>query len=337
MTDSNSSLNEVPALLEERRRYEGWLTALDARRDSTPAHVFERVLTDYRGRLERVANQLATHRQAIEDERASVQSRITLLDAEERIRRDERAELELRAHVGELGESDAAVAFHAVDQVIQQLAGERGGLDGRVRELDEMLDGSAPRTMGSNDATGAVGDPPVVASGTAEAQTEARPAGETDPEVNEPALSQPQDVADEPNAEQRDERATTSFAAPQTPSGSFDELAFLDAVVGNGGNGPSSAQSADPMRPSLSDDPIGLRDDPESDSLLVGLDTSRTASSQSPEDGPLAANVTANNPIVLRATGATEQTKTLKCNDCGAMNYPTEWYCERCGAELAAL
>ena len=27
----------------------------------------------------------------------------------------------------------------------------------------------------------------------------------------------------------------------------------------------------------------------------------------------------------------------LKCNECGAMNYPTEWYCERCGAELAAL
>jgi uncharacterized OB-fold protein len=29
--------------------------------------------------------------------------------------------------------------------------------------------------------------------------------------------------------------------------------------------------------------------------------------------------------------------KTLKCTDCGAMNRPTEWYCERCGAELAAL
>jgi hypothetical protein len=29
--------------------------------------------------------------------------------------------------------------------------------------------------------------------------------------------------------------------------------------------------------------------------------------------------------------------KTLKCGECGAMNLPTEWYCERCGAELAAL
>lgn len=29
--------------------------------------------------------------------------------------------------------------------------------------------------------------------------------------------------------------------------------------------------------------------------------------------------------------------KTLKCKECGTMNVPTEWYCESCGAELAAL
>jgi hypothetical protein len=27
--------------------------------------------------------------------------------------------------------------------------------------------------------------------------------------------------------------------------------------------------------------------------------------------------------------------KTLKCGECGTLNRPTEWYCERCGAELA--
>jgi len=40
---------------------------------------------------------------------------------------------------------------------------------------------------------------------------------------------------------------------------------------------------------------------------------------------------------VLRPSGPIEQSKTLKCQECGALNYPTEWYCERCGAELAAL
>jgi hypothetical protein len=29
--------------------------------------------------------------------------------------------------------------------------------------------------------------------------------------------------------------------------------------------------------------------------------------------------------------------KTLKCAECGTLNRPTEWYCERCGAELAGI
>jgi hypothetical protein len=29
--------------------------------------------------------------------------------------------------------------------------------------------------------------------------------------------------------------------------------------------------------------------------------------------------------------------KTLKCQECGAMNRPTEWYCESCGAELSVV
>ena len=32
-----------------------------------------------------------------------------------------------------------------------------------------------------------------------------------------------------------------------------------------------------------------------------------------------------------------EPEKTLKCRECGTMNVATEWYCENCGAELAAL
>lgn len=35
--------------------------------------------------------------------------------------------------------------------------------------------------------------------------------------------------------------------------------------------------------------------------------------------------------------GGQSQAKTLKCAECGELNRPTEWYCERCGAELASL
>jgi len=35
--------------------------------------------------------------------------------------------------------------------------------------------------------------------------------------------------------------------------------------------------------------------------------------------------------------GRRDMDKTLKCPECGAMNYATEWYCERCGGELASF
>ena len=38
-----------------------------------------------------------------------------------------------------------------------------------------------------------------------------------------------------------------------------------------------------------------------------------------------------------RNTASGEQQKTLRCTECGTMNFPTEWYCERCGGELAAF
>ena len=34
---------------------------------------------------------------------------------------------------------------------------------------------------------------------------------------------------------------------------------------------------------------------------------------------------------------SSEAVKSLKCQECGTLNYPTEWYCERCGGELAAF
>ena len=76
--------------------------------------------------------------------------------------------------------------------------------------------------------------------------------------------------------------------------------------------------------------------------IFFSISAARCDDEPTPDDAklnaetPLAANVTGNNPITLKAT-VNEQTKTLKCNECGGMNYPTEWYCERCGAELAAL
>jgi hypothetical protein len=42
-------------------------------------------------------------------------------------------------------------------------------------------------------------------------------------------------------------------------------------------------------------------------------------------------------PTAAAPAAEGEAVKNLKCQECGTMNLPTEWYCEQCGAELAAL
>jgi len=310
MNDSNRSLNEVPALIQERRRYEGWLGALDARRDSTPQHVLERVKSDYQGRLQRVQEHLALHRQSILEERASVESRRSLIEAEEQLRRDERAELELRAHVGELAGAESDSAFRAVDDALEQLAHERGQLEARIEELEELLELRATPPAA----------PPAAPSGTSNGPSSPSAAPER------PAQSQQ-------NAGPRAEERGSSRASSEN----FDELAFLSEVVGEG-----SAQTNQPhRRPSQ---PVAngtgqasqviTRDEAAAETMARSLRASVEAGTA---ERPLAANVPANTPIVLRTAPGADQTKSLKCAECGALNYPTEWYCERCGAELAAL
>ena len=56
---------------------------------------------------------------------------------------------------------------------------------------------------------------------------------------------------------------------------------------------------------------------------------------------PPSTTAVATPPSVPKSGGTqdprSEQHKTLKCPECGAANYPTEWYCERCGGELATM
>jgi hypothetical protein len=324
MTEPNRSLTELPALLQERRRYEGWLAALDARRDSTPAHVFDRVKADYEHRLGVVAERLAAHRHAIEEERTSLESRRSLLEAEEQLRRDERAELELRAHVGELDGGDADAAFRTVDEALETLTSEKESLTSRIAELQGLL--TDDRGAAPTEAAEGAPEPeqqhepepePITATATAPV---AEPPGAEEPATEQAppaAAAQPEPPLSPPEAAHL-HVPDGATARPRPASGSFDELAFLSGVVGS--ETPKSA-------------PL---DDKRIDSALDEVLGSAGGGRRSGE-APLASNIPANTPIVLRSSGSMEQSKTLKCTDCGAMNYPTEWYCERCGAELAAL
>jgi len=92
---------------------------------------------------------------------------------------------------------------------------------------------------------------------------------------------------------------------PQAPS---DELAFLKSV------------SDEEPRP-------GRR--PSNPGMVSPV--ANSAASRAPEPAVQTAAI----PSVSKA--ATGVAKTLKCAECGTLNRPTEWYCERCGAELAGV
>jgi hypothetical protein len=339
MTEANRSMDDLPALLEERRKYEAWLTALDARRDAASKHVFDKVRMDYEGRLRHVQAELAAHRHAIQEERASLSSRVALLEADEQLRRDERAELELRLHVGEIQGEAADSAFRTVDESLEHIVGEKNDLAKRIDNLDMLL---APSAAEMRSASADGGDTQPASENVASLLAETTPVSmdpisePTNDPLTQPAgesggelpIESPGERSNEPASAA--EVATSSHAGPQvdapgidrdprhTPGGTFDELAFLSDLVGDG------TRASKPV----------ARDDGGTESLLAGLDD---ATQRRGGERPLGSNVPGHTPIAIRVSGAIEQVKTLKCTECGAMNYPTEWYCERCGAELAAL
>src|SRR6187431_577638 len=113
------SLSLVESLMAERRKFEHWLSALEARRATTPERVFSRVHADYHDRLDAVVEQLKEHTEGLRAELASLTLRLTAINEEQQQRRDERAEAELRAHVGELSPAAWEQIAREADQSIE--------------------------------------------------------------------------------------------------------------------------------------------------------------------------------------------------------------------------
>jgi hypothetical protein len=279
-------LDALEGLLEERKRYEDWIGRLDDRRAGAPGHVLQRVRGDYEERLRGVMEQLRSRATELESSATSMRERIAALLDEENARRDERAEAELRAEVGEFSAEYAGDLLARCDEAIGRLSGERGNVEAELRRVEEILALVRRPTAA---------DVPAHESAAPQAPAPAAP---------EPPPAQP------------------------APGGSFDELAFLQSVVQ-----PRPVQPA-PSAPSsgadyLAPTPLaGVRRAASSGEPMSARDegsASRTVSA-TPEDVP----------SFLKDV-PTEQVKTLKCQECGTMNYATEWYCERCGGELAAM
>ncbi len=333
--------------MEERRRYESWLAALEARRAETPKHVFTRVHADYTARLEAVIHRLVAHTDGLRAELTTLTTRIASLEEQQHRARDERAEAELRAHVGELTENAWKEVAAASDATIASLSAQHAAAEDDLRRTRELL-ADAERPPTPVPAAVPVPEPSLPKAAPAAASIGVKPASVAD---------SAEGGAHVPDAEPP--AASTSVSTPPKPGdASFDELAFLQSVtdVANGAASKAPAPSAPVRRETASNasqpagatgpasapprrEPFVARKPeprPEDRIQKQGEATAPLIQSKPGNRGSLAANISGNNPIVLKDK-PNESAKTLKCAECGAMNYPTEWYCERCGAELASL
>jgi hypothetical protein len=299
MTSPNeANMDALREMLAERDRYESWLVQLDQRRTSTPLHVLERVRADYQSRLEKVTVQLRGRAVELEATVTSLRSRLAALAGEEEQRRDERAETELRAAVGELPADRAHQAMQACDAAIGSLVAQRDALGSELSRLHEVLVMVMPQ-----------------------AAARSGPPHPTEELMSVDAFAPTGDIATVP------EPVPSPVAA--------QELEFLRSVVSPSAEDAGIAQAAATaaqeaaaaeLQPPLaaarrSVTPLGngpvLRDP------LRAAEGNRTLTP-------------GNMPAFLKDMPS-EQVKTLKCQECGTMNYPTEWYCEKCGGELAAM
>lgn len=278
-------LAQVAELDEERRRYESWLSQLDARRDASPEHVYARVRADYEGRLQGVLARLAEHAETLRHAVDDVGRRVADLHAREQQRRDERAEAELRTLVGEYTAEQWNDIQAVSDEELAQLGGERHAAEQELAQLQDMLArATTPSAAITPPSAGA-----AVTGAAAEPRLATPPGGEIvfpTPASATPVGPLAGEVIEEPApppVRQADVRPADADLAPAEDLAAWSR--GLDETVAPG---------------------LGRSPTPGEATYAVGDDSS-------------------------------PQIKTLKCQECGTMNYPTEWYCERCGGELATL
>jgi hypothetical protein len=118
-----------------------------------------------------------------------------------------------------------------------------------------------------------------------------------------PPAAEPAPV--EPTAAQRMPKPPRPQPEPAPAAPDNDELAFLKSVAEEEQRKPSGSRRA--SNPGMSAPAQGSR---------------AVEAPAAPSSGK---------------AGAPGVAKTLKCGECGTLNRPTEWYCERCGAELAGI
>jgi len=296
----------IEALLQQRTQFEQWLARLDSAADKAPPAVRQKVRADYESRLRGVIDLLRTHSATFAQELQRHQAAQSELDRERRQADEELAEAEVRHTVGEYTEDEwrriADESRNRLDRLRSELR-IVGDEIARIAEVQALI-AASPRAV---EAARTVEPPP--------APPPSAPAPRPEPVVEHatpPPAPEPEYVAEPPATSVRpDPRSVPRPPRPREPEPAppSDELAFLKSV---------SDEERKPAAPARR---------PSNPGSAGPAQTSGRGS----ESGSAAVHPAPGKP------GAAGVAKTLKCAECGTLNRPTEWYCERCGAELAGI
>jgi hypothetical protein len=333
MTESPEELAAVEQLLAESDALRGWLARLDQAPGGAADAVRERVRNDYQQRLDQITAGLRAHGDVIAAKLHDDRTEHADLQARAASARDALAEAELRHAVGEYDGQrfESERRKHGSDIETFQLSLDAAAE--RIARLEEIqaLVQRAPRgfAIEIDPAASDVVTPELPAFALADADMVT--IGDLAPDADEELA-----VFDGSAAEQAEPKMPGAAAAPVPDTG---PLSFRPSGNGAEAFRPPIVPSARP-RPFESMPPLGI---PAADlpprflrpgERLGGHPAPPASMPATPIGTPAAAIVGE-----MRAPDASAAPvgRTLRCGECGAMNRPLEWYCEKCGAELTAV
>jgi hypothetical protein len=333
MTDqSTQNLAEVEGLLASRRQLTGWLERLDSAGSRAPEVVRAKVRGDYQGRLAQVLEQLRAYSDQVSTRLSGLSAHLSEFRQHRGEEAEIRAEAELRHSVGEYTDEEWQVIELGCSGKIASFDHEIERLGEEIRRMEEvqgLISGPANVPSFAPARAPAPASPPPIKAEPAHPAPFAEPElivshGPVEVEPTDFPSSDPLgDSMPRPLSLVRDDEveAPPAPARPEapkfTPRGPASKQ--RDSGAARAIPFPSPNQT-----PAPGDELAFLRS--------VSLDAAPPSARLTPYPAPNAAGMLDKEDRPSQAV-----VKTLKCGECGTLNRPTEWYCERCGAELAAL
>ncbi len=339
----STRLEALEALLAEKRKHEGYLAKLEERRAGTPEHVFVRLRDEYITKLMDAQVRAAAEAESLSE--GLVEDEAAVKEAEEKLHaiEEEKLEAELRAAVGEIDPKEWQKKLTVFNASISMAEKERDARKGIFERTRTML----TEALGSIAASNASGAPSSGESPSAPSKPRPTQTMQGGPNFDELAflnsvVTKPSPtgtpVAGTPKADSASDRGAKPTPTPERvprPTPTEGPSAPVPPRSSGAHAQPSLPLTAAPEAPAAEAKP-----EPEPKAEAKAAEPKAEAKPKAAPPKPLPEDEEEDSvPSVLgRPTPRTSQAiKTLKCAECGSMNYPTEWYCERCGGELAAL